>query len=83
MQVIRDLYPDNPVAYGLTTLTSELRGPGHIEASYAGRGETFFQILGAVPEGLGQKICALLTSARGQTLIDPDIDLRIWKKNSS
>jgi len=41
LDIIRAACPQNPVAFGLTTLTCELIGAGHIEASYKGRGETY------------------------------------------
>src|SRR4051794_39141840 len=41
LEIIEEAYPGNPIAFGLTTLTCELLGPGHIEASYKGPGETY------------------------------------------
>src|SRR5262249_40194797 len=38
IEVIEAAFPGNRLLFGLTTLTSELRGPGQIEASYQGEG---------------------------------------------
>ena len=49
--LIAEQYPNNPIVYGLTTLTSEMQGPGQIEASFAGRGETYFWRRGGAADG--------------------------------
>ena len=44
--------------YGLTTLTSELLGPGRIEASYAGRGETYLWAHDGKRDAALEAVCA-------------------------
>lgn len=80
VEAIREVYPDNRVFYGLTTLTSELLGPGRIEASYAGRGETFIWALDGRRDALLEKTCSILSEGGINTLLAPDIELVIWKK---
>jgi len=80
VELVRERFPANRVFYGLTTLTSELLGPGHIEASYAGRGETSFWSLDGRRDAQMVALHALLNQAGINTLIAPDIEVTIWKK---
>ena len=80
VDLIRSVYPANPIAFGLTTLTSELLGPGRIEASYAGHGETYFWLADGAPTASVTHFCALLVESGVNAMLAPDIELRIWKK---
>jgi 2-dehydropantoate 2-reductase len=80
VELIRELFPANPLFYGFTTLTSELLGPGRIEASYAGQGDTFLWSADGVRHAKLDKVCALLNKAGIHTTVAPDIELMIWKK---
>lgn len=80
VELIRERFPGSRVFYGLTTLTSELLGPGRVEASYAGRGETSFWALDGRRDAALEAFQALLTRAGIHALIAPDIELTIWKK---
>ncbi|AUM73971.1 ketopantoate reductase family protein [Paracoccus jeotgali] len=77
---IAEVHPDNAIAYGLTTLTSEMLGPGRIEASFAGKGETYFWRRGGQPDSREEYLKDLLNAGDYAAELDPDIDLRIWKK---
>jgi 2-dehydropantoate 2-reductase len=80
VEAIREIAPENRVLYGFTTLTSEMLGPGRIEASYAGKGETYLW----PADGRADAACAAVADClnRGgiRTALVPDIELRIWKK---
>ena len=80
LDIIRDTYPQNPIAFGLTTLTCELIGPGHIEASYKGRGETYLWPSDGQPTASMEKLCSLMNQGGIKTALEPDIELKIWKK---
>jgi 2-dehydropantoate 2-reductase len=80
VELIQSLCPNNPIAFGLTTLTSELIGPGRIEASYAGHGETHLWPLGGAPNATVEQLCALLVKGGINAALAPDIELQIWKK---
>ncbi|MRX51956.1 2-dehydropantoate 2-reductase [Paracoccus sp. S-4012] len=80
LPLIREAFPEARLAYGLTTLTSEMLGPGEIEASYAGRGETWFAPFDREADETDRTLCALLDGPAARAVIDPGIDLRIWKK---
>ena len=69
-----------PIAFGLTTLTCELIGPGQIEASYKGRGETYLWPSDGQPTASMEKLCSLINQGGINTALEPDIELKIWKK---
>ena len=79
VEIIRSVHA-NPLVYGLTTLTSELHGPGRIEASYAGAGETHLWRAPGTGEAELARVHGLLAGAGIASFVSPDIDLRIWKK---
>jgi 2-dehydropantoate 2-reductase len=80
VDLIREAFPANRIFYGFTTLTSELLGPGRIEASYAGRGETYFWAQDGRQDAELEALRALLERAGINAIIAPDIELMIWKK---
>ena len=80
VELIREAYPDNRVVFGFTTLTSELLGPGRIEASYAGRGETYLWPADGRHDAAVDRVCAALERAGIHSIVAPQIELMIWKK---
>jgi 2-dehydropantoate 2-reductase len=80
VELIREAIPENPILFGFTTLTSELLGPGLIEASYAGRGDTFVWPAGGAPDDNCAAVVDLLNRSDIHTTLDPEIELRIWQK---
>jgi 2-dehydropantoate 2-reductase len=80
VETIRRVVPGNKILFGFTTLTSELLGPGRIDDSFAGRGETYLWPEDATPDASSDRVIALLNGAGVHTVLAPDIELRIWKK---
>jgi len=80
VELIREAFPANRVLFGFTTLTSELLGPGHIEASYAGRGETYFWPADGQRDAAAERVCEALEAAGIHSSLAPQIELMIWKK---
>lgn len=80
VELIREAFPNNRILYGFTTLTSELLGPGRIEASYAGRGETYFCAEDGRRDAAVDELQVLLERAGINAIVAPDIELMIWKK---
>jgi 2-dehydropantoate 2-reductase len=78
LDIIRSLYR-NPVVYGLTTLTSELVGPGRIESSFDGAGETYVW-----SDDDGDARSRVVQDAFGNSgltiTVAPDIRVKIWQK---
>jgi len=80
VEIIAQAYPANPIAFGLTTLTCELLGPGHIEASYKGAGETYLWPRNGTENPLLGPLCALMVRGGINAAREPGIALKIWKK---
>jgi 2-dehydropantoate 2-reductase len=80
VKLIREVIPHATLLCGFTTLTSELLGPGHIEASYAGRGETCVWSADGMPNKACASIVDLLRRSGINATVDPEIELHIWEK---
>ncbi len=80
VEIIAQAYPANPIAFGLTTLTCELLGPGHIEASYKGAGETYLWPRNGVENPRLGPLCGLMVRGGINAALEPGIALKIWKK---
>ena len=80
LEQIAAVHPQSRIAYGLTTLTCEMAGPGRIEASYANRGETYLWPADRSPDAAVERFCAILNAGGIDAAPAPDIELRIWKK---
>lgn len=80
VDLIAGFVPRERILFGLTTLTSDLKGPGHVEATFAGRGETYFwPAAGAVDEA-AREVEAVLNRAGIATELTADVSLHIWRK---
>jgi 2-dehydropantoate 2-reductase len=79
-EILQEEIPDEQILFGLTTLTSELLGPGHIEESFQGQGTTYFWPLTGEVDARAERICAAFNQAGIHTEISSDVELRIWKK---
>ena len=80
VEILQEKIPEARILFGLTTLTSELLGPGHIEESFQGQGDTFFWPLKGMVDPQIDHVCTLFNKAGIHTEISPDVQLRIWKK---
>jgi 2-dehydropantoate 2-reductase len=78
VDIIRGLYPDNPLLFGFTPLTSEVQRPGAIAAGGAGP-TCLWPADGQVTPAM-QAFCALLTQGGIAAALTPDIQTEIWKK---
>ena len=78
VDIIRGLYPDNPLLFGFTPLTSEVLRPGVIAAGGAGP-TCMWPINGQVTPAM-QAFCALLTQSGIEAALTPGIQTEIWKK---
>lgn len=80
VEIIEETVPREQILFGLTTLTSELVGPGHIEESFQGRGETYFWPLIGKVNATAKHLSSILNEVGIYTEITPDVELRIWRK---
>lgn len=80
VDIIKAVVPAERVVMGLTTLAAILRGPGHVEASFLGRGETYiWPVSGRVTPPV-ERVASAMNAARLYTEISPDVEFRIWRK---
>jgi 2-dehydropantoate 2-reductase len=80
VDIIGESIRQDQILFGLTTLTSELTGPGCIEESFKGEGETYFWPLNGEVSERVEHISAVFNKAGIHTKITPDVELRIWQK---
>ena len=80
VDILKETLPDEQILFGLTTLTSELLGPGHIEESFQGQGDTFFWPLTGKVDARINQVCSIFNDAGIHTEISSEVQLRIWKK---
>jgi len=80
VEQIREVIPQATLLFGFTTLTSELLGPGLIEASYAGRGHTDVWSADGVSDDACVATVDLLNRSGIDATVDPEIELHIWEK---
>ncbi len=78
VELIRSVFPDNPLLFGFTPLTSVVQRPGAITAG--GAGLTCLWPDGGQITPAMQEFCALLTQAGIEAALTPDIQTEIWKK---
>jgi 2-dehydropantoate 2-reductase len=80
VDVIRESIPGEQILYGLTTLTSEILCPGHIEESFKGSGETHVWPFTGRVDSRTEQICSVFNDAGIHTLISENVELIVWKK---
>lgn len=80
VDIIQEMVPRKQILFGLTTLTSELLAPGHIEESFRGLGETYFWPLNGEVNATAKQLSSILNEVGIHTEITPDVELRIWRK---
>jgi len=80
VDILRETVPRGQILFGLTTLTSELLGPGHIEESFHGRGETYFWPLSGKINDTANQLSLVLNEVGIHTEITPEVELKIWRK---
>lgn len=80
VELIARVVPETRILYGLTTLTSDLRGPGCIEETFTGQGETYlWPVAGHVSSRMAA-VAAALNEAGIHALLTPEVRTHIWKK---
>jgi len=80
VEILQEVVPDKQILFGFTTLTSELLGPGLIEESFKGQGETYFWPLSGEVDERAEQISYVFNEASIHTEISRDVELKIWKK---
>lgn len=80
IDIIREVVLPAQIVMGLTTLTSIVRGPGHIESNFVGPGETYiWPVTGQVTDAV-QGVAEGMRRAGLFTQVSSDVEFRLWKK---
>jgi len=79
VEIIEKYIDREQVLFGMTTLTSDLEGPGRIFMSYAGEGETTIQPAGTRWEEAHQ-VSAVFNSSGLHTIVSENVKQHIWEK---
>ena len=80
VEILQEMLPNDRILFGLTTLTSELLGPGHIEESFQGQGDTYFWPLSGKVDERTEQVCAVFNRAGIHTQVSSNVQKMIWKK---
>lgn len=80
VDIIKEFVPASQIVYGFTTLTSDLKGPGHIEMTTTQKVPTcIWPLNGVVTDNL-RRLRDLMNQADLNTEITKDVDRQIWEK---
>jgi 2-dehydropantoate 2-reductase len=80
VDLINKVIPSEQILFGFTTLPCEFIGPGHIEDSRLGKGETHFWPYNDQSIEQSQKICSIFNKAGIQSELSLEIERIIWEK---
>jgi 2-dehydropantoate 2-reductase len=80
VDLIAQFVPRERILFGLTTLTSDLKGPGHIEETFQGTGETYFWPASGEVDAAALQMEAAFREAGIAGGLSKDVSLHIWKK---
>ena len=80
VEIIKEYVPDSQIVYGLSTLTSDMEGPGHIEMTTKKNVPTcIWPLNGQVTDKI-KEFCDIMNQAGLNTEITKDVDRQIWQK---
>lgn len=80
VDIIKEFVPEEQIVYGLSTLTSDMEGPGHIEmTTYKKVPTCIWPLNGEVTERI-RLFCEIMNKAGLNTEITKDVDRQIWQK---
>ncbi len=80
VDIIKEFVPEEQIVYGLSTLTSDVKAPGHIEMTTLKKvGTSMWPLNGKVSPKL-QELVDLMNKANLNAEISNDVDKQIWYK---
>jgi 2-dehydropantoate 2-reductase len=80
VEIIQEFVPDKQIIYGLSTLTSDVKAPGHIEMTTLGRVGTYMWPLDGVVGPRLEELVECMNRADLNAEISAEVQERIWKK---
>lgn len=80
VDIIREYVPEDQIVYGLSTLTSDVKAPGHIEMTTLNKvGTSMWSLNGVVTPKL-EELVELMNQVNLNADIASDVNERIWRK---
>lgn len=80
VDIIKEYVPEDQIIYGLSTLTSDVKGPGHIEMTTLSKvGTSMWPLNGVITPKL-QELVDLMNQVGLNADISADVDKKIWMK---
>lgn len=80
VEIIKEFIPEEQIAYGLSTLTSDMEGPGHIEMTTRKKVPTcIWPLNGQITDKI-RTFSEIMNKAGLNTEITKDVDRQIWQK---
>ncbi len=80
VDIIREYVPEDQIVYGLSTLTSDVKAPGHIEMTTLNKvGTSMWPLNGVVTPKL-EELVELMNQVNLNADIASDVNERIWRK---
>lgn len=80
VDIIKEYVPENQIVYGFSTLTSDVKAPGHIEMTTLGNVETCMWPCNGVVTPELKNLEALMNKVNLNAKIAEDVEERIWRK---
>lgn len=80
VDIIKEYVPEGQIVYGFSTLTSDVKAPGHIEMTTLGNVETCMWPLNGVVTPELKNLEALMNKVNLNAQIAEDVEERIWRK---
>lgn len=80
VDIINQVVDEKKILFGMTTLSSDLQGPGHIECTFHGRGLTQMKPLTSVSNPQIEKIVETFNQSGIYTELSFEVERKIWEK---
>lgn len=80
VDIIKEYVPEEQISYGFSTLTSDVKAPGHIEMTTLGNVETCMWPLDGVVTPELKNLETLMNKVNLNAKITEDVEERIWRK---
>lgn len=80
VEIIQEFVSSDQIAYGLTTLTSDMKNPGHIEMTTTGKVGTYLWPYNGKVTAQIKEFEEVLNKANIDTEITQEVDRQIWQK---
>jgi len=80
VEIINQVVDEKKILFGMTTLSSDLQGPGHIERTFHGRGLTQMKPLTSESNPQIEKVVESFNQSGIYTELSFEVEKKIWEK---